>query len=38
MQSPDVPFAVIAILQSLGVSRREAHAVVKRVIPTKSGS
>lgn len=38
VQSPDVPFAVIAILQSLGVSRREAHAVVKRVIPTKSGS
>jgi AcrR family transcriptional regulator len=38
VQSPDVPFAVIAILQSLGVSRREAHAVVKRVMPTKSGS
>ena len=38
VQSPDVPFAVIAILQSLGVSRREAHAVVKRVTPTKSGS
>ena len=36
VQSPDVPFAVIAILQSLGVSHREAHAVVKRVIPTKS--
>jgi AcrR family transcriptional regulator len=38
VQSPDVPFAVIAILQSLGVSRREAHAVVKRVTQTKSGS
>ncbi len=31
VRSPDVPFAVIAILQSLGVSRREAHAIVKRV-------
>lgn len=38
VQSPDVPFAVIAILQSLGVSRREAHAVVKRVTPTNSGA
>lgn len=38
VQSPDVPFTVIAILQSLGVSRREAHAVMKRVTPTKSGS
>lgn len=36
VQSPDVPFAVIAILQSLGVSRREAHAVVKRVTPKSS--
>ena len=31
VRSPDVPFTVIAILQSLGVSRREAHAVMKRV-------
>jgi AcrR family transcriptional regulator len=31
VRSPDVPSAVTAILQSLGVSRREAHAVVRRV-------
>ena len=31
VQSPDVPVAVTAILQSLGVTRREATAVVKRV-------
>lgn len=31
VRSPDVPFAVTAILQSLGVSRREAHAIVRRV-------
>ena len=36
VQSPDVPFAVTAILQSLGVTRREATAVVKRVTLTKS--
>ena len=38
VQSPDVPFAVTAILQSLGVPRRDARAVVKRVTPTKSGA
>ena len=31
VRSPDVPSAVTAILQSLGVSRREAHAIVRRV-------
>lgn len=31
LQGSDVPFAVIAILQSLGVARREATAIVKRV-------
>jgi AcrR family transcriptional regulator len=36
VQGPDVPFAVTAILQSLGVTRREATAVVKRVTLTKS--
>lgn len=36
VQGADIPFAVIAVLQSLGVPRREAHAVVKRVIHTKS--
>lgn len=36
VRSPDVPLAVTAILQSLGVTHREATAVVKRVIPTKS--
>jgi AcrR family transcriptional regulator len=36
LRSPDVPFAVISILQSLGVTRREAAAVVKRVTSTKS--
>ncbi len=36
VQSSDVPFAVTAILQSLGVARREATAVVKRVTPPKS--
>jgi AcrR family transcriptional regulator len=35
-QSSDVPFAVTAILQSLGVPRRNAAAVVKRVTPAKS--
>ncbi len=34
VQSPDVPIAVTAILQSLGVSHREATAVVKRVTQT----
>ena len=38
VRSPDVPFAVRSILQSLGVSRRQAHAVVKRVTSTKSNS
>ncbi len=38
VRSPDVPLAVIAILQSLGVPRRQAHAVVKRVTSTKSNS
>ena len=38
VRSPDVPFAVRSILQSLGVSRRQAHAVVKRVTLTKSNS
>ena len=36
LRSSDMPFAVIAILQSLGVARREATAVVKRVTSTKS--
>ena len=36
LQSADVPFAVMAILQSLGVSRREATAVVKRIAQTKN--
>ena len=38
VRSSDVPFAVTAILQSLGVPRRDAHAAVKRVTPTKSSS
>ena len=33
VRGPDVPFAVAAILQSLGVTRREAAAIVKRVKP-----
>ena len=32
LQSSDMPSAVIAILQALGISRREATRVVKRVI------
>jgi AcrR family transcriptional regulator len=32
LHGADMPFAVIAILQSLGVSRREATRVVKRVV------
>jgi AcrR family transcriptional regulator len=35
LRSSDVPFAVTAILQSLGVARREATSVVKRVTSTK---
>lgn len=35
VQGPDVPLAVTAILQSLGVTHREATAVVKRVTLTK---
>ena len=38
VRGSDIPFAVTAILQSLGVSRREAHAAVKRVTPKKSSS
>lgn len=33
VRSADVPTAVIAILRSLGVSHRDAHAAVKRVTP-----
>ena len=38
VRSTDVPSAVIAILQSLGVSHRDAHAAVTRVTATKSNS
>jgi hypothetical protein len=38
VRSTDVPSAVVAILQSLGVSHRDAHAAVKRVTATKSNS
>jgi AcrR family transcriptional regulator len=36
VQSSDVPFAIAAILQALGVTRREAAAVVKRVTQANS--
>jgi AcrR family transcriptional regulator len=36
VRSADVPLAVTAILQSLGITHREATAVVKRVTLTKS--
>jgi AcrR family transcriptional regulator len=36
LHSPDMPAAVIAILQSLGISRPEAKRVVKRVIEDKA--
>ena len=36
VRSSDVPFAVTAILQSLGIPRRDAHAAVKRVMSTRT--
>jgi len=38
VQSSDVPLAIVAILQALGVTRREAAAVVKRVTQANPSS
>jgi AcrR family transcriptional regulator len=38
VQSSDVQFAIVAILQALGVTRREAAAIVKRVTQANSSS